>query len=560
MKRSFLNLKSIIALAAILFIIILFQSILEYRSGRKAVISLLNNQAGALINSVAHASEKGIISYETQQERIRSHLFTITEMIDRLTRSGKAINQELLDIVKTDSLAALTLIDNNGKTIFPESNNSNLLVKLSPEKLEMLSEEKTKILPLNFIELPSGKRAFAVASRDSRDGVIIVAIDAAELIRVRQTLGAGSVIEDIGNGPGVEYAGIINKGLILAGSKKLAGKSLDNWASSVDSTTSAIKTRIRKISGDNKGDIYEAIGPFTVAGQWRGNILIGMSTEYLNSLDDKLQRDIFWRSLLLLIVAITAIGGFWLRQNYKVISVQYNEILQDVQRLERDKAISSRQIAMGELASGVAHEIRNPLNAIRVIIQRLQREFTPETDKAEYSQLTDIIRKETDRINGTIEQFLSFAKPPILHKETANLNECLKEIVALVEPRVKSKHCSLKTEYGSLPLMSFDHELCRQAFLNLIDNALAAVGDNGIISIKTYKKNELCTVEVADNGPGISENDKQRVFDLYYTTKSGGTGLGLPTVLRIVREHGGRLDLLDSPFGGALFRMELPIE
>ncbi len=521
---------------------------------------MLNNQAGALITSVARASEKGIIGYETQQERIRRHLYTIAGMVDRLARFGKATSRELFDIVNSDSLVALTLIDKNGRIIFPDSNNSNLWVELAPEKLTRLFNDKTGRLPLNFIDLPSGKRAFAVALRDSRDGAIIVAVDAAELLRVRQTLGAGSVIEDIGKSPGVEYAGIINNGLILAASKKLAGESLDNWSETMDSTANAIKTRIRKISNDSSSDIYEAIGPFTVAGQWRGNILIGMNTEYLNSLDNKLQRDIFWRSLLLLIVAITAIGGIWLRQNYKIISDQYNEILQDVQRLESDKAISSRQIAMGELASGVAHEIRNPLNAIRVIIQRLQREFVPQNDKTEYTQLTDIIRKETDRINGTIEQFLSFAKPPVLHKETANLNDCLKEIVALVEPRAKSKQCSLKTEYGTLPLMSFDHELCRQAFLNLLDNALAAVGDNGIISVKTYKKNELCIVEIADNGPGISETDKQRVFDLYYTTKSGGTGLGLPTVLRIVREHGGRIDLQDSSFGGALFRMELPIE
>lgn len=363
---------------------------------------MLNNQAGALITSVARASEKGIIGYETQQERIRRHLYTIAGMVDRLARFGKATSRELFDIVNSDSLVALTLIDKNGRIIFPDSNNSNLWVELAPEKLTRLFNDKTGRLPLNFIDLPSGKRAFAVALRDSRDGAIIVAVDAAELLRVRQTLGAGSVIEDIGKSPGVEYAGIINNGLILAASKKLAGESLDNWSETMDSTANAIKTRIRKISNDSSSDIYEAIGPFTVAGQWRGNILIGMNTEYLNSLDNKLQRDIFWRSLLLLIVAITAIGGIWLRQNYKIISDQYNEILQDVQRLESDKAISSRQIAMGELASGVAHEIRNPLNAIRVIIQRLQREFVPQNDKTEYTQLTDIIRKETDRINGTI--------------------------------------------------------------------------------------------------------------------------------------------------------------
>jgi signal transduction histidine kinase len=560
MKRSFFNLKSIIALAIILFIIILSQSILEYRSSRKAVLNLLNNQAGALIVSVARASEKGIMAYETQQDRIRRHLFTIAEMIDRLGRFGKTTPAELENIALSDSLAGLTLLNADKRIIFPTDSKSKLNIEISPERIAPLFDNQTIRLPLNFVEMPSGKRAFAAAIRKFDGGVIIVAFDAAELLRVRQTLGAGSVIEDIGNSPGVEYAGIINGGRILAASKKLIGESLDGWTNSIDTASNEIKTRIVNISGPNSKDIYEAIGPFSVAGQRRGNILIGMNTQYLDLLTAKLQRDIFWRSLLMLIVAVAAIGGFWVRQNYLIVSNQYNEILQDVQRLENDKAISSRLVAMGELASGVAHEIRNPLNAIRVIIQRLQREFIPQTDKNEYNELTDIIRKETDRINGTIEQFLNFARPQVLRKEKAVLNDCLKDIVALIEPRVKSKHCSIKTEYGVLPIMTFDPELCRQAFLNLLDNALAAVGSEGIIAIKTYKNAGLCVVEIYDNGPGIPDKDKQRVFDLYYTTKSTGTGLGLPTVLRIIREHGGRLDLLDSPLGGALFRMELPLE
>jgi signal transduction histidine kinase len=558
MKRSFFNLKSIIALAIILFVIILFQSILEYRSSRMAVLNLFNNQAGALITSVARAGEKGIVAYKEQQDKIRQRLYTVAEMVDRLDRFGKASLKELENIAQTDSLAGLTLVDQNGKIIFPNNSSLNLLVGVAHERIAPLLDRQIDRLPLNFITLPDARRIFSVATGRNSGGAIIVAIDAAELLRARQTLGAGSIIEDIANSPGVEYAGIINNGRILAASKKLIGESLDDWVNSIDSASTEVKTRIRKSS--NNKEVYEAIGPFNVDGERRGNILIGMNTQYLDFLSAKLQRDIFWRSLLLLIVAVGSIGGFWIRQNYRAISNQYNEILQDVQSLERDKAISSRLVAMGELASGVAHEIRNPLNAIRVIIQRLQREFTPQEDKKEYNELTEIIRKETDRINGTIEQFLNFAKPPVLHKEIGNLNDCLKEIVALVEPRVKSKHCSIKTEYGVIPQMDFDPELCRQAFLNLMDNALAAVGPEGIIAAKTYKKNGLCVIEIYDSGPGIPDKDKQRVFDLYYTTKSGGTGLGLPTVLRIVREHGGRLDLLDSPLGGALFRLELPLE
>ena len=82
----------------------------------------------------------------------------------------------------------------------------------------------------------------------------------------------------------------------------------------------------------------------------------------------------------------------------------------------------------------------------------------------------------------------------------------------------------------------------------------------GVINIKTYRSDKKCVIEVADSGPGIKDDDKARVFDLYYTTKASGTGMGLPMVLRIIKEHGGRIELLDSPLGGALFRLELPLD
>jgi signal transduction histidine kinase len=96
--------------------------------------------------------------------------------------------------------------------------------------------------------------------------------------------------------------------------------------------------------------------------------------------------------------------------------------------------------------------------------------------------------------------------------------------------------------------------------MNLVENALAALGPGGKIEIKTRRKGKHCIIEIGDSGPGIPDDRKERVFDLYFTTKPAGTGMGLPTVLQIVKEHGGRIELVDRPGGGALFRLELPIE
>jgi signal transduction histidine kinase len=559
MKKSFLNSKVIISITLLLFAIILAQSILEYRSSRKAVLDLLNNQADALIISVARSGERGILAYESEQEKIRQRLFAIADMIDRLDRFGNAASAELGEIKEQNNLVMLTIYNKGGVAQYSVGTDypgyGELEANFSKDSTSI--EESRKAL--GFINAPDQRHAFAVALKRSRGGSIVVGIDASELLTLRKTFGAGSVIDEVGSSPGVKYAGILGSGHVLAASRDFPNDLVDDW---YHQTTSdyQIETRLRKMPVGRGPDIFEAIGPFTVAGEFYGNIVIGVDTEYLSLLTAKLRRDIFWRSMLFLIVAVTAIGGFLMRQNFKDLSKQYVEIQNDVQRLERDKALSSKLVAMGELASGVAHEIRNPLNAIKVIIQRLEREFKPQADEAEYRELTGVIKKETERINNTIGQFLSFARPPVLHKTISDINDCIREVVNLFEPRARLKNCAVKSSFGNLPVICFDSEFCRQAILNLLENALAAVDTNGLIEISTYRRDSSCCIDISDNGHGIAENEKSRVFDLYFTTKPSGTGVGLPMVLRIVKEHGGRIDLLDSPSGGALFRLEIPLE
>ena len=519
-------------------------------------MDLMSNQAEALILSVAKASEKGLVAYEIQQDKITQHLSTVAEMVDRLDRIGRLDDQSLREIAEGNGLSELFLFDQDGS---PERFYTKDSVAIGPEEFKagLLSEilsGKASRLPLGFIGI-GARRSYAVALSKRRGGAIVAGIDAGELLRLRKAFGAGSVIDDISQSPGVKYAGIFRSGSLVVASKSFENDSTDVWYSPDSLSAVDIRTRIKSLG--NKDEAFEAKAPFTVAGDPFGDIVIGIDTGYLNLLSTKLRQDIIWRSILFLIISIVALAGVILHQNYRLLSGQYAEIKGDVHRLEADKALSAKLVAMGELAGGVAHEIRNPLNAIRVIIQRLEREFKPQSDEAEYTELTSVIRKETDKINESVRNFLTLARPPVLHKTRGDLNISIGETIALFQPRAQSKGCAVRTDLGELPLIEFDKELMHQAILNLLENALAAVDSNGLITIKTYFQEGRCFVEISDNGAGIGDDEKPRVFDLYYTTKPTGTGMGLPMVLRIIKEHGGRIDLLDSPSGGALFRMEL---
>ena len=558
MKKVFLNLKIIIPLALLIFLIILAQSLLEYRSSRKAVLDLMHNQAETLILSVATASEKGLIAYEIQQDRIALSLFTVVEMIGRLDSHGLASKGELENISAANNLAILDLLNRRGEIVVGLSaDTSQHVADYIRDMLGPVLDGDSSRLSLGIAQW-GNRRIFAVAGGRDKGGAIVVGIDASELLALRRTFGAGSVIDDMSQSPGVEYAAIAKSGQLLAASGKFPREELDSWYNSSDFSSSRTMTRERE--GTDGKTVFEAMAPFLVSGEDYGEIIIGINTSYLELLTGKLRRDIIWRSLLFLAIAVVAISGFLLRQNYRLLSRQYEIIKNEVQSLEAHKALSAKLAAMGELASGVAHEIRNPLNAISVITQRLEREFEPKEGRDEYKELTRIVKNETARINDSVQQFLTLARPPVLNKSRGDLNDCVRDIVSLFEPRAREKGCMLNLKLGKLPAIDLDKTLCRQAILNLLENSLSALDSGGAISIETAREGETCVLKVADNGPGIPEDRKERVFDLYYTTKSTGTGLGLPTVLRIVKEHGGRIEVQDNHGGGALFRLEFPIE
>jgi signal transduction histidine kinase len=556
-KKPALGFKTLIILSAALLVIILFQSIFEYKTSHRAVMDLLNNQAGSLLLSIARASEKGVVAYEIQQDKIAQHLLTIAEMESRLAALGKLDKAEIEKTAVEYKLVLFSILGQDGNLRYSYVVDSISLNTIDTKSISPLLTGQKSQMTLGFIDLPGNRKAFAVGVRYAKAGIIVLGIDAAELLTLRRTFGAGSVIDDISRSPGVRYAGIIRSGFIMAASKSFPTDEIDSWLRPDSLQSDSTRTRIRQFADAH--EVFEAVGPFSVGGESYGEIVIGMETGYLRLLTAKLRRDILWRSVLFLIVAVAAMTGIILQQNNKQMSQRLDEMQKDLHRLEADKALNSKLVAMGELASGVAHEIRNPLNAIGVIIQRLRREFEPKSDADEYKELTAVIKNETERIDNSIKHFLTLARPPVLHKARLNLNDILKNVHSLCEPRAAKQGCLLALETDQLPDFNLDPNLMHQAILNLVENGLAAISGEGRIIMKSSYKDKICFVEIDDSGHGIPDEQKERVFDLYFTTKPSGTGLGLPTVLRIIKEHGGRIDLLDSPLGGAKFRLEIPI-
>ena len=241
--------------------------------------------------------------------------------------------------------------------------------------------------------------------------------------------------------------------------------------------------------------------------------------------------------------------GISITPNYNLnrILESYTVVVKDLteyKKLEEQAKRNEKLLAMGELASGVAHEIRNPINSIGMIAQRLNKEFTPKEDTVEYSSITILLKNEVDRINRIITQFLQYAKPIELQKTNVNVEKFFAEIYQLFKDQAEQKSISFKVEGEKDLTANFDPELYKQTMMNIIQNAFDAVDANGKVQVNYKSESDKLVITVSDNGHGIPAEDQKKIFDLYYTTKKEGNGLGLSISQKIISQHNGMIDII----------------
>ncbi|MFN3693758.1 MAG: sensor histidine kinase [Ignavibacterium sp.] len=243
--------------------------------------------------------------------------------------------------------------------------------------------------------------------------------------------------------------------------------------------------------------------------------------------------------------------------NLKYIAVIRD--ITDIKILEEETKRNEKLSAMGELASGVAHEIRNPINAIGMIAQRLNKEFVPTEHIDDYKKITELLRNEVVRINKIITQFLNYAKPLDLNITDVNCRKFFEEIYQIFYSQAKQKNIELIKQGDDNLIVPFDSDFIKQSLINIIQNAFDAVTDNGQVQINYYREGRKFIIEISDNGIGISPELQKKIFNLYYTTKKDGNGLGLSIAQKIIHQHNGSITVISKPNQGTTFKIILPI-
>jgi signal transduction histidine kinase len=213
------------------------------------------------------------------------------------------------------------------------------------------------------------------------------------------------------------------------------------------------------------------------------------------------------------------------------------------------------------VAAGIAHEVRNPLNALRINLRILEQELAghiPDRGAHAYAVLAKISNEVASHDNF-VSEFLRFARPPRLQLEVVQVKSLLADLANFIAPELSRKgvRLALALERGPA-FVDADNFQLKHAVLNLVLNAVQATAEGGTITLETDAVGGGLAIDVRDTGEGIAADKLERVFDVFFTMREGGTGLGLPIARRIVEEHGGTLTLRSSPGAGTTARILLP--
>jgi PAS domain S-box-containing protein len=232
--------------------------------------------------------------------------------------------------------------------------------------------------------------------------------------------------------------------------------------------------------------------------------------------------------------------------------------LDSLESINTQLQVSERLAAMGRVTAGVAHEVKNPLNSMRLWLENLRESLSHE--QVDARQAVQVLDKEIDRLDTVVKRFLDFTRPVEVHLEETQLAELLEEVLRVAGPQLQRANVQVARLLPvDVPRVYVDRALLKQAVLNLVLNAAEAMENGGQLRLVLSRRGDMAEIAVGDTGCGIAPEHRQKIFQLFFTTRPGGSGIGLASAFRIVQLHNGSIDFSSEPGRGTTFRIELPL-
>jgi signal transduction histidine kinase len=568
-EGRFLQPIAVAIVCAVFIGLILIMGIIDLQRSSRILVGFMENQGLRIIGVVERLAQENlnalIQAYQrdsggTYVPRTDETLLPQKSLTDALVDIGREIDNEwkanrvnedyLGKYADEKNLWYIAVLDRREKVVYQSRSLSADLI--GGDASAALKKEEVNIDL--FARLGKLKKiGFVALRRKDGSGTVIIALDRDGQKFWGMKVSIEKALERLGQGQGLVYIAIMDERDVILGSQGQLPEEWEKGNLHIDQILSGTKKfASRKVLSHDK-KILEIAAPIYLFDKIAGVVRLGLDREGTDEILAENRRNIiiFMASVIL----ITLLSMWILYRNQ-------NRHLAGIVEIERQLEKAERLSALGQLAAGVAHEIRNPLNAISMASQRLKREFMPADDGKikEFQVLAGVIRDEIRRLDGIIEEFLTFSKSRRLELHDYPVVEVLQKIVNLIREEATQKGIAIETRYNNEPaIIPMDVDKLQQAILNFVKNAMESISGAGniILSVGADGKDRV-SIKISDNGCGMTSEEIERIFNPEYTTKEKGLGLGLPLAHEIIRGHGGEIRVVSQQGGGTTFEIILP--
>jgi signal transduction histidine kinase len=549
----------------------------DYSATRRELLDLLRGQAAALRQTVAAAARSNEAAGTVASAQVTERLLDNARLLAELDRKGSLTSEFLAETAERNKLFRVVVFGPGGARegggVAGRADGTRARRRPAPGMGPGAGRGAAAGMGLGpgiaFVEpvlsgrerevvgelRPGGRRGSRVAAavRRANGGAILVNADATEIESLFRQVSLDRLIESIAaTTPQLAYVVVDRDGLRHAHGELPDG--LPQPATGEAGIPAGVEEREREAAGHL---VLELSSPLDLGQGQIGVLRLGLRMDEVRAAGRRMVTRMGVSLAAALLLSVVALGAIWLRQAYSTLSEKHA-------RAEAALRRRDRLSAMGELASTVAHEVRNPLNAIAMSAQRLRREFTPaaasEADRVEAAELLAVMEAETGRIDHIVQQFLSFARPPRLAPAAADLGAEAAALVEAARPLAGRREVSIEADTAAAGEAVVDARQLRQAIDNLVRNAIEATPAGGRVRVTARSGGNGHTIEVRDTGSGIPPEDVPKIFDLYFTTKPDGTGVGLAVTQQIVAAHGGTIEVDSAPGAGTTMTIRLPAD
>lgn len=567
----FLQPLAVAIVSAIFVTLILVTGFLEIKRSESNLIAFMEDQALSTIGVLQRLTEENLKSIIAVPSKKTTNIKNVShdeaayskqwvveaitaqaKNLDEQWKKGKISNDYLRKFALDNNFSYVGLLNPKGNAIYQSNRlqtnmlNANELVqngrKLTTLELIARIGEKQKI-------------GFIALKRKDNSGIVVISLDKTGSVYWILKVAGEKGMNKVGEGHGIVYMQIINdKNKLLSSVGKPAPGLSGQDINVKEILAGKVKIASRKVDyGQNK--ILDLAAPLFLDKKIVGIVRIGLDRR---SMDKSLLENRQHIFVFMFFIVVIALLSMWLLYH------DQNQHMAGIVEMERQLEKAERLSSLGQLAAGVAHEIRNPLNAISMATQRLKRDFVPEDPKRaeDFQNLSGVIKDEIKRLDGIIEEFLTFSKSRRLDFSKFSATEVLQKIVNLIREEASTRGIIIETKWKETPaLISMDVNKLQQAFINLIKNAMESITEAGkiIVTVEKEGKNHI-VVKISDTGCGMTSEEIESIFSPEYTTKEKGLGLGVPLACEIIRGHGGDIRVMSTKGKGTTFEVILPRE